>query len=410
MCSNRFETRCIRCRLKKTLILSLIPIIMLVMWHFSHAYHQAHKSKADLPYAKELQDVLKIGIETNKGTGVSAAVIVPGSALWTGVAGVSDKTSGEVVKPEMLFLSASIGKNYLATLVLKLAEEGKLNLNDPLDKWISEHPNVDRSITVRQLLNHTSGLSDYVKHPNSPYQTLYSTIDFKKLWTPKEIVTSLVGKPFSLPGESWHYSTTNYVLLKMIVEKITRSTVPAELRKRFLDPLGLKSTVPLADSIIIPRGHNIAHNWFDADADGILDDISSKPKTWLSISPHVIFTTAEELARWSDFLFRKHEVLSKESLREMLNFHSPISDPNEPLIVGYGLGTAEFPSQLFGGDQVIGHLGWDFGWMGAILFFPEHSVIVAILMNDNNERCITHIAVGLWTVIRKHLVATKKQI
>lgn len=67
------------------------------------------------------------------------------------------------------------------------------------------------------------------------------------------------------------------------------------------------------------------------------------------------------------------------------------------------LKTAEFPSQFFGGDRVIGHLGWDFGWMGAMLYFPKHSVSIAVLLNDNNEQCITHIATGLWAVIKKHL-------
>ena len=305
----------------------------------------------------------------------------------------------------MLFLAASIGKNYVAALVLRLAEEGQISLPDSLGKWITKYPNLSRQITVRQLLNHTSGLPDFVKHPSSPYQTPYASIDFVKSWTSEEILATLLGKPLSQPGEAWHYSTTNYVLLKIIVEQTTGSTVPAELRKRMLDPLGLKSTFPLADSTIVPPGFDIAHNWYDVDADGILDDISSDPKTWLCISPHVIFTTAEDLARWSDALFRERKVLSEKYVGEMLTFHSPISDPREPLIVGYGLGTAEFPSNLFDGDRVIGHLGWDFGWMGAMLFFPEHSVSVAILMNDNNEPCITNIATGLWAAIKEHLTA-----
>jgi len=310
----------------------------------------------------------------------------------------------------MLFLCGSIGKNYLAALVLKLAEEGKLSLDDAVDKWISEYPNVNRCITIRQLLNHTSGLPDFVKHPNSPYQTHFASIDFRKLWTPQKALSKLLGKPLSRPGETWHYSTSNYALLRIIVDKITRSTFPVELRKHLLDPLGLKSTIPLTNPACIPPSFVIAHNWFDADEDGVLEDISSSPKTWLSISPHVIFTTAGDLARWSDALFRTHAVLRKESVGEMLAFRSPIRDPHEPLIVGYGLGTAEFPSQFFGGDRVIGHLGWDFGWTGAMLFFPEHSVSVAILINDNNEQCITQIAAGLWVVIKKHLAAVHEPI
>jgi D-alanyl-D-alanine carboxypeptidase len=392
--------------MKRKMIVVILPLMLIAMWHSTPAQPDACNPEPELPYASELLDVLHQGIEANNATGVSAAVIVPGYTPWAGVAGVSNRATGEALQPGMLFLVASIGKNYLAALVLKLAEQGQISLDDPLGKWITEYPNLDRNITVRQLLNQTSGLPDFAKHPNSPYQTPYSSIDFAKSWTSEEILTKMLGEPVARPGEGWHYSTTNFVLLKIIVEQTTRSTFPAELRKRVLDPLGLKATVPLAGSATVPAGFDIARNWYDADDDGILDDISTNPITWHSIVPHVVFTTAGDLARWSDALFKERKVLSEQYLGEMLTFHSPVSDPKDPLIVGYGLGTAEFPSDLFGGDRAIGHLGWEFGWMGAMLFFPEHSVSVVVLMNDNNEPCITQLATGLWSAIKGHLAAS----
>ena len=110
----------------------------------------------------------------------------------------------------------------MAALVLQLVEEGRLTLDDPLSTWLPDFPNIDNRTTIRQLLNHTSGIYDYVKHPDSPFQMAYKST---KTWTQEQILLELVEQPYFSPGSGWHYSTTNYILLRLIAEKATGSNV-----------------------------------------------------------------------------------------------------------------------------------------------------------------------------------------
>jgi D-alanyl-D-alanine carboxypeptidase len=123
----------------------------------------AKPDTARLPFARDLQRVLDLSVRITNGTGISAAVIVPGQGTWTGAAGRSEPS--KAISPDMLFDIASIGKNFVAILVCQPAEEGRLSLDDPLSKWLPDYPDIDSSITIRQLLNHTSGVFDWVDHP-----------------------------------------------------------------------------------------------------------------------------------------------------------------------------------------------------------------------------------------------------
>jgi len=115
----------------------------------------------------------------------------------------------------------------VATLILQLVEEGRLTLEDPLRKWLPDYPNIDNNITVRQMLNHTSGIYEFVKNSRSPWQMAYKST---KMWTQEQILADLVDKPYFTPGNGWHYSSTNYILLRMIVEKVTGLKISEEIK------------------------------------------------------------------------------------------------------------------------------------------------------------------------------------
>jgi hypothetical protein len=110
----------------------------------------------------------------------------------------------------------------------------------------------------------------------------------------------------------------------------------------------------------------------------------------------MIYSTAKDLARWSQALYGG-DVLTQESLEQMVTFHHPT--PGEPWS-GYGLGTAEF---RLGGIEMWGHLGWQYGYMAAMLYLPDHSASIAVLINDNDQGSITSVALGLWLVVQFHL-------
>ncbi|MFC1716524.1 serine hydrolase domain-containing protein [Candidatus Poribacteria bacterium] len=354
-------------------------------------------SEPELPFAQELQNVLDSARQTTNVMGVSAAIIVPGYKTWLGVSGMSHP--GAPITTDMLFDMGSAGKNLFAALVLKLAEADLLSLDDPISKYLSPHPNVDGSITIRQCLNHTSGLFMWVEHPQAPTRIPYNSINFEKWWTPDEIFTTLGGEPYFPPGEGWHYTQAGFILGTLIVEKVTGSTTSTEIQKRLLDPLDIHGML-LDLREPIPAQHKIAHNWVDTDGDGTCEDVSSRSRNWINSLARILFyTTAEDFARWGHALFQG-QVLSQASLDEMLDFHSPT--PGEPRLSGYGLGTCDF-TQLLGGVRAWGHDGSTPGYRAFMAYLPDYGVTFSGLMNDDSDEDGRYIVGVFVNALRSHL-------
>ena len=353
-------------------------------------------TESELPFAKELQAALDGAREEADVMGVSVAIVVPGYKPWVGVSGMSDPTAGERIRPDMLFDIASIEKNFQATLVLKLVEEGTLFLDDPLHKYLPDYPNIESSITIRQLLNLTSGIDTIVPDPHSPWRKGFDNIDFTKTWTPEEILATFVDEADFPPGSNWAYSTTNYVLVKMIVEKVTGSRQSVEIKNRLLKPLNLNHTLLDFEEAHL-SSFNIAHAWRrfrTSEGEVIREDISSKPITWIAtLSPQLIYSSAEDLARWMHALYHEGRVLSQASLDEILTFHSPCS--GEPFMAGYGLGVVEISPEVLGGQQIWGHLGSQYGYRTFGGYFPQHGVSMALLINDDTDEGGFHIMMNL---------------
>jgi hypothetical protein len=117
-----------------------------------------------------------------------------------------------------------------------------------------------------------------------------------------------------------------------------------------------------------------------------------------------MYSTAEDLARWSQALYQG-EVLGQEYLQQMLTFHRPT--PGGTLLTGYGLGTGELAHKTIEGLRAWGHLGWHYGYMAAMLYLPDDSTSIVILINDNNQDCMTYVGLGLWLVIKFHNSKTR---
>ncbi len=164
---------------------------------------------------ERLQKALDDGLNKARGKGGSVAVIFPDGSKWVGVSGVSHGFTKLTTR--MRFSAGSIEKIFAAAAILRLAEEGMLAVDDTLDKWLPPYPYVDSTITIRQLLHHTSGLFmfwDNQKIWDDP-------IKYRdKIFTPEEVLTYLK-EPYFPPGKGWHYSNTNYLLLAMIIKKAT---------------------------------------------------------------------------------------------------------------------------------------------------------------------------------------------
>ncbi|MBW1814342.1 MAG: beta-lactamase family protein [Deltaproteobacteria bacterium] len=162
------------------------------------------------PIEQRLQETLDREIQKYGVRGVSAAVIFPDKKVWTGVSGISHDIV--LIEPDMPFAIGSITKNVVAALILNLTEEGVLSLDDSLSKWLPSYPLVDSTITIRQLLNHTSGIFMFWDN-----QKIWDDLkkDREKVWTPEEVL-SYIQEPYFAPGEGWRYSNTNYGYYKCL--------------------------------------------------------------------------------------------------------------------------------------------------------------------------------------------------
>jgi D-alanyl-D-alanine carboxypeptidase len=379
-------------------VLSLGTLLVLTTISVGSATLAKPVSKPELPFAKELQDELDNGIKKIKGKGISVAIIVPEYKTWIGVSGVSH--SNIPIKPETLFNAGSITKNFVAALILKLAEEGRLALDDPLHKWLPDYQHIDNTITIRQLLNHTSGI------PAIQGRSFVRPIlkNPKKYWTPKEVIKAFVHKSQFPKGNGWHYSNAGYILLGMIIEKATGSKLSIEFRNRFWNPLGLNS-IYLAGEEELPG--NIAHGWIDLDGDKIPDDFSVYPKTAYYSSMKGAdggVSTSEDLAKWTHALFYEGRVVSKESLDQMLSFHSPIPIP---IVDGYGLGVETFTPRIFYDLELWGHGGNALGYTCFIWYLPEYGVSIGFMSNrEQYNELYLWLIKDFWKVIKNNLEKT----
>ena len=321
---------------------------------------------------EKLQKVLDDRISKHSVRGVSAAVIFPDQKIWTGVSGIShDNVSME---PDMLFAIGSITKNVVAALTLKLAEEGALSLDDPLSKWLPDYQHIDNRITIRQLLDHTSGI--YMFWDN---EKIWDDLkkDRTKVWTPEEVL-SYIKEPYFAPGEGCRYSNTNYLLLAMIIEEATGSNLSTNFNEYFWEPLDINNAyLSMEDDI----PNNQAHVWGDNfNNDGSDIDLTYLPRAShesITYGSSGLFMTAEDLARWCHALF-EGEVLQQQSMDEMLEFVDIGFGPTKR---GYGLGVQLFKKRLASGEKAIGHSGGNIGTSTYMVHLPEHQVTVVVMIN-----------------------------
>lgn len=340
----------------------------------------------ELPLADRLQAVLDREIRAGDTRGVSAAVIFPDESLWSGVSGISHDTVA--ISPDMLFAIGSITKNMVAALTLKLVEEGILSLDDPLSKWLPAYPHVDSAITIRQLLNHTSGL--YMFWDN---QQIWDDLkkDRARVWTPEEVLSYIKAPDFK-PGEGWRYSNTNYLLLAMIINRATGANLSSEFNKHFWQPLGITDMFLSQEENIPPNQVHIYGDNFQFGAG--IRDITFQPRAShesITYGSSGIFTSAASLARWSQALFGG-QILQPQSLEAMLQFVEfwPVANMR-----AYGLGVQVFPRSFASGKYAIGHGGGNIGTATYMVYLPEYRISIVVMVNAFPTNSVSVIAKGL---------------
>ncbi len=263
----------------------------------------------------------------------------------------------------------SITKTFTATVILQLVDEGKLRLDDPVAKYLPQVPN-GANITIRELLNMTSGLFNYSNDRG------FNQTDPSKVWDPKDLVTiAFRHQPYFAPGQGLHYTNTNYILLGMLIEQITGMPVEKVFQQRIFTPLGMDgSSLPPRTSSAIPAPH--PHGYVLAETlgqTGAPRDVTDLNPSWGWTAGSAI-STLHNLKIWARTL-ATGQLLSAATQKERLSWvllagGSWIGHDT----VAYGLGVADF-----GG--VIGHNGEIAGFQSFMGYLPQRGATIVVLTN-----------------------------
>jgi D-alanyl-D-alanine carboxypeptidase len=288
--------------------------------------------------------------------GVSAEVRDP-AGVWRGVSGVGDVRNASKPDAGGEIRVGSISKTFIATMVLQLVAEHRVDLDTPVADYLPGLLPYPQPITVRELLQHRSGISDYVNSQPSaiwPTPESISTYRFRH-YSPGRLIAIGVAKPLLFtPGSQWSYSNTNYVILGQLIEKVSGHPVTAELDRRILAPLHLRHTYLAGDFPLLP--HPAEHGYEQLAAVRPLTDLTTYNMTWGSTAGAVVSTEAD-LNRFYDALLTGG-LLPAAQLREMQRT-VPMSD-----IDNYGLGligTTVCGTQIWGHDgSVPGYATYSF--------------------------------------------------
>lgn len=193
--------------------------------------------------------------DVHRLTGAAVRVEDPRCGTWTHASGAADRRTGRPMRADLRVRIASVTKTFTAAAVVGLAAEGRLSLDDAVDRHlpglIDRGGHEGRTITVRELLRHTGGLPDHM-------ESFATTEEYRfRHFEPRELVDRALDLPS--PGPGWHYSTTGYVIAGLIVEKVTGRSLEEEVRRRIIRPLGLSDTYWPGDEVRIrgphPRGY-----------------------------------------------------------------------------------------------------------------------------------------------------------
>lgn len=250
----------------------------------------------DSLFAEKLQEKLtELGLEEDY-QGLSAAVLVPGQGIWTGAYGFA--APGEPMETNMRLGIASNSKSITAGLILKLQEAGLLQLDDPISNYLPAYPQVDGTITIRQLLNHSTGLFDFINDWSSATQAAYAAND-DRIWTLTDLVNTL-GAPNYPVGERYDYSNTNFLLAGMVAEAAGGASLGELYHQYLFSPLDLEMAYPPYDDVF---DQPFANLWNTAGNSVSLDDDGSRTFLTFPASAGAIWSTPHDMVRWYAALF-----------------------------------------------------------------------------------------------------------
>jgi D-alanyl-D-alanine carboxypeptidase len=322
---------------------------------------------ADAALAPALQALLDDWLVEDGAPGAVLGVRLADGRTAVVAGGETDAGTGRPVDAGYRFRIGSITKTFVAALTVQLAEEGRIDLTDALARHLADAPHAEE-VTIRQLLDHTSGIADFAAAPAYRMGLLRAP---GREWTPQDVLDLVASADLDFaPGEGWAYSNTNYLLLGLVAEAVTGDTLAELLRRRIYEPLGLTSAY-LEGMEESPELAVSGH--FDLDGDGAPDNVRAIPYTALVTSGAAaggISASALDVLDFAGGLFSAR-LVSRDGLADMMRL-SPSSNR-------YGAGLALFEPA---GVEAWGHSGALPGFATLLVHSVSTDVTIVGMANE----------------------------
>lgn len=309
--------------------------------------------------ADPVASLVQAELDRVQAPGIAVAAIKDGKMLLTRGYGLANVEHNVPVTEHTIFQSGSIGKQFTAAAVMLLVEDGKLELDAPLSRYMPETPATWKDITIRRLLTHTAGLPDYAA----------DTVDLRRDYTDDELAKIIFAMPLiSEPGTAWSYSNTAYALLGVLIQKASGQHYLDILADRVFGPAGMTTARGISEADIVMHRSAGYHS-----VDGVLNNQEWVSPYFSSTADGALYLTVLDLAAW-DAAIRAGSVLKPESWAEM--FTPATFKDGTPR--GYGLGWfIDAP----GGEPRQSHSGSWQGFTSAIARYPDRDLTVIVLAN-----------------------------
>lgn len=335
-------------------------------------------------FTNHLQYMMDSLCKKYKIKGASMAVLIPNGGVWKGAYG--EANPGEPMTTDAIMGIGSNTKTFTSAIILKLQENGQISLDDTIGTWFPGLNNVNGQITVRQLLNHTSGLYNYTD--TSAFGTMVSS-DFTHIFQPEDMLP-LIGPPQFPAGTSWEYSNTNYLLAGLIIKKITGQTYESVVRSMIINPQGFNNTYLYASETLpspMPRPWSVTLS--GKNMEDLVATYGYSNEAFLSAASAAgeIVSTAEDNVKFWDALMAG-KIINSSSLSQMKTF-TDIGNG-----AGYGLGL--FRYSPINGHVTYSHGGTCIGYLNENITDSANGICITIITNSDsidNDKLLSKILI-----------------
>ncbi|MEW5917679.1 MAG: serine hydrolase domain-containing protein, partial [Gemmatimonadota bacterium] len=337
------------------------------------------------PLIQYVDSVAAAAVAEQRTAGVSVAVVKNGRTIVAKGYGFADLENEVPAKAETVYRIGSVTKQFTSAAIMRLMEQGKLSLDDTLQRFLPHFPTQGNRVTVRHLLNHTSGIKSYTSL--GPKWARVMRLDLAT----DSLVALFANEPFDFkPGDAYRYNNSGYFLLGMIIEKLSGKPYGQFLKDEFFTPLGLKNTIYCDQAPLIK---NRAQG-YATPPNGGKGFTNAEPLSMTQpYAAGSLCSTVTDLVVWTQAL-SSGKVVSPASYT-LMTTPGTLND-GKPITYGFGLGTG-----ALGGHPQVSHNGGINGFVSELHHYPNDSVITVVLTNTGAltavqlERMIARRALGI---------------